>query len=373
MKKLLFIGGGHAHAEVLRQFGLRPMPGVEITLVSPDRHTPYSGMLPGLVAGHYTFEECHIDLELLGAFAGARFLRTTARAIDPVNRTVTLADGSSLAYDIVSIDVGSTPPARGIDGALEHTFPVKPVRDYLAAWDSLVADAQAGEVSSFAVVGGGAAGVEMLLAMQHRLAQLHLKRPLRFVLVTESTQPVAQHAHGVRSVLTRNLARKQIEVHCATRIVAVARRTLIAENGTHIEADAIFLATGATAPEWLASSGLALNDQKFININNNLQSTSHAEVFAAGDCATMEGRRYPKSGVYAVRQGPPLTENLRRALRGDALAEYDPQPRSLALISTGEQHAIASYGAIAFHGNWVWRWKDRIDRDFMAKYRSPWR
>ncbi len=373
MKKLLLLGGGHAHVEVLRQFGLHPMTGVDITLVSPDRHTPYSGMLPGLVAGHYDFDDAHIDLEPLAGFAGARFLQTNAVAIDPVQRNVTLANGSAVNYDAVSIDVGSTPPMQGMTGVTEHTLPVKPVQAFLVAWDALVARMHGGEVRSVAMVGGGAAGVEMLLAMQHRLAQLHLPHKIRFKLITDTPQLLANHASAVRAALTRNLARKQIAVQCATRIARAEAGALFADNGARIDADASFLATGAATPPWLAVSGLAANDKSFININKYLQSTNHQEVFAAGDCATIEHRVYPKSGVYAVRQGPPLAENLRRFLRSEKLMEYTPQARTLALISTGEQHAIASWGALSFHGNWVWRWKDQIDRKFMGKYRPPWR
>ena len=241
----------------------------------------------------------------------------------------------------------------------------------LAAWETLIENVRHGSVCSLAMVGGGAAGVEMLLAMQYRLSQLRLPQTLRYVLVTDTLQLLPQHARGVRAALTRSLARKQIEVHCATRITRVEARTLIADNGARIAADAIFLATGAACPPWLQASGLALNNNKFININKYLKSSSHAQVFAVGDCATIQGATYPKSGVYAVRQGPPLAENLRRYLRGEALLEYTPQARALALISTGEAHAIASWGPLSCHGNWVWRWKDQIDRAFMAKYRVP--
>lgn len=371
MKNLAIIGGGHAHVEVLRQLGLNPMPDAAVMLISPDRHTPYSGMLPGLIAGHYTFDECHIDLAPLAQFAGARFLQTSVAAIDPARRRLKLEDGTQLNYDIASIDVGSTPPAQHIAGARENAIAVKPVRHLLAAWEALIDRVRTGEVRSLAVVGGGAAGVEMLLAMQHRLTQLRLPA-MRYVLVTDALQLLVQHARGVRATLTRSLARKRVEVHCATRITRVEPQNLVVENGQRIAADAIFLATGAAAPPWLMASGLALNERNFLNINAHLQSTSHPEVFAAGDCATIEGRVYPKSGVYAVRQGPPLAQNLRRVLHGDALIDYMPQPRTLALISTGEPHAIASWGPLSFQGNWVWRWKDSIDRKFMAKYRAPW-
>lgn len=375
MKKLIIVGGGHAHVEVLRQFALEKPRAVEITLVSPDRHTPYSGMLPGLVAGHYTFEQSHIDLQPLAAWAGARLILQQAGALDAARRVVTLADGSELGYDILSIDVGSVPLAQDVPGVADHAIPVKPVRGFLAAWAQLQAQVRAGAVRGIAVVGGGAAGVEMLLAMQYRLAQLNPPFVPAFALVTDTPQVLPQHARGVRSVLERRLAQCGVTVHRALRVSRVMADALIGRTTDgqeqRVAADAVLWVTGAAPPAWLADSGLALNDKKFININNNLQSSSNDSVFAAGDCATIAGANYPKSGVYAVRQGPVLAHNLRCALAGgSALLDYTPQKKALALISTGERHAIASWGAIAFHGDWVWRWKDHIDRAFMAKYRG---
>jgi selenide, water dikinase len=372
MKKLVLIGGGHAHVEVLRQFGLRRLPGVDFTLVSPGRHTPYSGMLPGLVAGHYTFEQCHIDLQPLAAYAGAQLVTAEAQSLDAARRVVTLGNGSTLPYDVASINTGSVPLAQDLPGVAEHAIAIKPVAEFLAAWERLIARVRAGEVKSIAVVGGGAAGVEILLAMQYRLAQVPPCVDLQYHLITDTPQLLAQHARGVRAVLERSLARKGVNVHRAMRVVRVEADAVFARSADQseqrISADAVVWITGAAAPAWLAHSGLALNDRKFININKYLQSSDHAEVFAAGDCATLAGEVYPKSGVYAVRQGPVLAVNLRSALVGGALAPYTPQPRALALISTGERHAIASWGALSFHGNWVWRWKDRIDQGFMARY-----
>ena len=374
MKKLVIIGGGHAHVEVLRQFGLRRLPGVEITLVSPDRHTPYSGMLPGLVAGHYTVAQCHIDLQPLADDAGARLVLAQAHALDASRRLLTLSDGSALAYDVVSINTGSVPLAQDLPGVAEHAIAVKPVAAFLDAWERLIARVCAGEVRSIAVVGGGAAGVEILLAMHYRFAQTQPRADLHYHLITDMPQLLAQHARGVRAVVERSLARKRVNVHCALRVTRVEVNAVVAcdtdQRVQRINADAVIWITGAAAPAWLAHSGLALNDKKFINVNKYLQSSDHAEVFAAGDCATLAGEVYPKSGVYAVRQGPVLAANVRSALTGGALAHYKPQLRALALISTGERHALASWGALSLHGNWVWRWKDRIDQKFMAKYRE---
>ena len=376
MKKLVIIGGGHAHVEVLRRFGLRRLAGVEITVVSPERHTPYSGMLPGLVAGHYTFDQCHIDLQPLAAYAGARLVLAHAQALDAARRVLTLRDGNTLDYDVASLNVGSVPLAQDVAGVAEHAITVKPVAGFLAAWDALIARVRAGEVCAIAVVGGGAAGVEILLAMQYRFAQMIPRPELDYRLITDTAQLLPHHARGVRVVLERSLASKRVVLHRAMRVTRVEAHALFAVDARNdeqrIAADAMVWVTGAAPPAWLATSGLALNDKKFININKCLQSSSHAGVFAAGDCATVEDEVYPKSGVYAVRQGPLLAENLRRALNGggDALLAYTPQQRALALISTGERHAIASWGPLSFHGNWVWRWKDRIDQAFMAKYRN---
>lgn len=374
MKKLLLIGGGHAHVEVLRQFGRRAITAVEITLVSPDRHTPYSGMLPGLIAGHYTFEQCHIDLQPLAAFAGATLILANAQSLDPVQRQVALGNGDTLHYDVVSIDTGSTPVVNGIEGAAEHAIMVKPVAQFLMQWKALIGRVATGKVRSIAVVGGGAAGVETLLAMQHFLSHQTPRREVTYSLMTDARHLLAQHPSGVRAVVARTFQRKNVAVHCSRRVLRVEAGTLIAldsKNREHrIAADAMIWVTGAAPPAWLANSGLALNDKKFININNYLQSTLNAEIFAAGDCATIAGAVYPKSGVYAVRQGPVLAHNLRAALNNSALTRYTPQPRALALISTGERHAIASWGPLSLHGNWVWRWKDTIDQAFMAKYRN---
>ena len=367
MKKLLLAGGGHAHVEVLRRLVLERPAGVEITLVSAGRHAPYSGMLPGLIAGHYTFDECHIDLPLLAARAHARWVDAHVAALVPAKRLLMLSDGAALAYDVLSINSGSIPVAQQVPGVADYAIAVKPVAEFLAGWERLFARWREGRVQSIAVVGGGAAGVEVLLAMQHRMAVARVKAVPQFHLITDSPAVMPRHGAGVRRVLERNLARKGVVVHALARVTAVTAEAVIA-NGQSIAADAVVWVTGASPPAWLATCGLARNEQGFLDINHHLQSTTQPQVFAAGDCATISGYVYPKSGVYAVRQGPVLAQNVLRALRGEPLESYTPQPRALALISTGEQHAIASWGAFSWHGNWVWRWKDRIDRAFMAKY-----
>src|SRR5438874_2249802 len=253
VKHLLLVGGGHSHLAVLKSFGDAPAEGVHLALLSPSRHAFYSGMVPGVVAGHYRPEDCRVDLGALAARAGARFLLDSAAGVDPARREVTTARGERLHYDVLSLDTGSS----------------------------------AGEPA----------------------------------------------------------------------------------GGERFEAQAAVWATGAYAPPWVAQSGLATDARGFVAVSDTLQSHSCPEIFAAGDVATVVGEARPKSGVFAVRQGPVLARNLRRALAGEASERFRPPSRSLALISCGDRYAVASWGGFALEGAWVWRWKDRIDRRFVERYR----
>lgn len=371
MKRIVLVGGGHTHVEVLRRFGLAPLAGVEVVLVSPHKWTPYSGMLPGLVAGHYAFEETHIDLERVARFAGARFLPTLVTGLDPAGRAGRLADGTALEFDLVSLDVGSTPATAGIPGAAAYAIGMKPVDAFLRTWEGVIERARSGAVKRAVVVGGGAAGIEMVLAMQHRLAAA-TGRPdaVEWQLVTDVDDLLPFHNARARRIIDRVLAERGVEVHRSSRVARVEPGVVWAAGGSRVAGDVIVWSTGAAASPWLARSGLAVDALGFVAVDERLRSTSHPHVFAAGDCATMLGHPRPKSGVYAVRQGPPLAANLRAAIEGCPLERYLPQERALALISTGDRYAVASRGAWALEGRWVWRWKDWIDRGFMRRYAS---
>lgn len=368
--RVLLVGGGHSHVEVLRRFAREPDPGIALTLVSPAASTPYSGMLPGTVAGLYTPAEASIALAPLARWAGARRVQGEVRELDLHTRTVMLASGTREAFDFVSLDVGST-PAMTVPGAAEFALGVKPVEAFLDAWDRMRADVIAGAVSTIAVVGGGAGGVEVLLAMQYRLAEETGTAAPRFALVTDQPHILAQHAPGVRARMGRILVERGVVLHLDSAAVAVDQGTVIVSHGRRIAADRIIWATGGVPAAWLAGSGLPCDAQGFVAVDAHLKSPAHPFVFASGDCASQVGSPRPKSGVYAVRQGPPLAANLRRAANGEPLLEYRPQRHALALISTGNRHAIASRGPLAVEGAWVWRWKDHIDRKFLARYVPP--
>ena len=371
MKRVVLLGGGHSHLEVVRRFGANPAPHVEISLVDPAQFATYSGMLPGLIAGHYGFDDCHVDLARLAQQCGVRFLPLRACGMDIARRQIALSDGTVLDYDVASLDVGSTPPTAGTPGAAEHAIAAKPFTIFAQRWDRLIAAAQAGTLRKVVVIGGGAAGVELALAMHHRMAQATMPHPIDFAVVTDAQCLLPDHNRQTRAALERALTQRGIAVYLNSRVTCVESTRVIVDGTAHaIASDTTIWATGAGAPSWLADTGLALDVQGFIRIDERLASVSNPEIFAAGDCATIDGHRYPKSGVYAVRQGPVLAENLRRVLAGERLASYLPQQRALALISTGNRYAVASYGRYALEGAWVWRWKDYIDRKFMRRYRA---
>jgi selenide,water dikinase len=368
VKRLLLCGGGHTHFEVLRRFGRRPVAGVELVLVNPSRFTPYSGMLPGLIAGHYRTDAIHLDLEHIARFADARFLQTLVTAFDARRRTATLADGASLAFDVASLDIGSRPPTDGIAGASEHAIGVKPVEPFLRVWDEWRERARAGKFGRLVVVGGGAAGVETMLAMQHRLGRETGRRDAVECELLSDDDVLPDHNDRVRAIFRRILTERGVELRLGNRVERVTAATVEAENGGVVRADAVVWATGAAPLPLLGTTGLALDAAGFVAVNDRLQSVSHAQVFAAGDCASITGHPRPKSGVFAVRAGPPLAANLRAALEGRALQRFVPQRRALALISTGDRYAVASRGQWAVEGAWVWRWKDWIDRRFVRQY-----
>jgi selenide,water dikinase len=368
MKRMVMVGGGHAHVEVLRRFAEDPEPGAELTLISPHDEAAYSGMLPGLIAGHYRHDECHIDLVNLAHRARARFVRAAVNGLHLDARLVFCTSGEIVPYDLASIDIGSTPDLLGAAGATLNAQPVKPIENFLLRWQQIVEEQkQRREGLHIIMVGGGAAGVETLLAMQHRLRALGAQQ-LRFSLATDTENILPTHSRAVQRIFGRILRERDVHVLQNCAVQRALPGGVGCRDGRHAEGDVLVWATGASAPCWPRESGIGTNARGFIRVNAFLQSINRPEIFAAGDVAEMAHAPRPKSGVYAVRQGPPLAHNLRRFLRDEPLAAYWPQRNALALISTGGRHAVASRGPFAIEGRWIWNWKDSIDRRFMRRY-----
>ena len=378
LRDIVLIGGGHSHVGVLKSFGMNPIPGVRITVICTDMHTPYSGMLPGYVAGHYDYDEVHIDLSRLAAFAGARLYRDEVIGLDRANQKVICKSRPAVTYDQLSINIGSTPQLHGVPGAAEHAVAVKPIRNFNDRWLQLLerVKTHAGK-TTIAVVGAGAGGVELLLAMQFRLRNelIQLGRnpdELTFHLLTSSDTILPTHNAGVRSRFDVVLAQRGVQVHRNAEVTQVDKRggagVLITSKGQELQADEIIWVTRAGGAAWLKNTGLKLDAEGFVQVKDTLQTMNDPLIYAAGDIASMVNFKLEKAGVFAVRMGKPLTENLRRAVGGTALEAYRPQTSWLALISTGDKYAVASRGWLGFAGAWVWQWKDWIDQRFMRKF-----
>jgi selenide, water dikinase len=363
---LVLVGGGHAHVHVLKSFGMRPVPGVRVILVTRGGETPYSGMLPGYVAGHYSLDECHIDLGRLVRFAGARLIRDEAVGLDKTGCAVLCDAHPPIRYDVLSIDIGSTPRSDEVPGAAEHAIAVKPIDRFAARWEALLARAREAPRLRLAVVGGGAGGVELALAAQHRLAELK-GDAVEVTLVTRDAL-LPSHNERVRRLFEQILADRGVAVITGSGVARVGPRVLLCADGRRVEFDEALWVTQAGAAPWLADTGLPLTAEGFIAVDDSLRSPADARIFAAGDVATMVAHPREKAGVYAVRQGPPLAANLRRALAGRRLRRAVPQKHALALIGTGDRQAVASRGPFAAYGPRWWQLKEWIDRRWMRRY-----
>lgn len=373
MKNLVLIGGGHAHVFVLRAFGLKAAPGVSITLIAKEPMAPYSGMLPGFVAGHYSLEECQIDLPRLARFAGARLIEGAATGIDRINRRIEIAGQPSVPYDVVSLDVGITPDMSDIAGAAQHALAVKPVSEFAPKWLDLLARAQRPDGPRHIVaVGGGAAGVELILAARYRLtaSQSWADRnahPFRYTLIA-GTGVLPSHSPRAQRLARAALLHNDVEVIEGDSAVSITSGLVRLRSGREIMCDAAIVSTRAKAPAWLAGTGLARDAGGYLALKPTLQTITEDDIFAAGDCATVLEHPREKAGVFAVRQGPVLADHLRRHLELRQLDPFVPQRRFLTLVSLGEKSAIASRGGFAAAGHWAWLWKDYIDRRFMARF-----
>ncbi len=370
---IVLLGGGHSHVEVIRQFGEHTPDGVRLTIIARDVHTPYSGMVPGYLSGHYSHADCHVDLAPLAQYAGARLIHMAADHVDTEKQLVRCADGSLVPYDLLSIDIGSRPPVSRLEGAREHVIPVKPIDRLLNEIERLEKRiaGQPGPLRVL-VVGGGAGGVELALSLDHRLAKVAAAQDNcaapEITIVDGAADILPMHTGAVRRRMHRALDARKVALRLGTRAKRFAPGMLHLEDGGQVPFDAVILVTGAQAAGWLRDAGLAVDKDGFVAVEQTLRSVSHENIFACGDVAAIEGHALPKAGVYAVRQGPILAENLRRAAQGQALKPYQPQRNILALISTGNRYAIASRGRLAIAGHWVWTLKDWIDRRWMARY-----
>ncbi len=370
MKRLVLLGGGHAHVKVLADLAERPLSDWDVHLVTPYRRQIYSGMLPGWIAGHYPIEACAIALDVLAAQARVTLHQTTGNSLDPADRQLECADGSQLGFDLLSIDTGPVAATDQLPGSTTHALPIRPIETFVAAWPGLVDDllGRCRRVD-LAIVGAGAAGVELAFAIQHRAA-IDGWSDLRITLVGSDAAPLRGSPARARARVAGLLARRGVAWRGGSRAVGIDAGRINFERGEALAFDACLVVTGAAAPTWPHAAGLATDERGFIRVGPTLQSISHPHILAAGDVAAYADAR-PKSGVYAVKAGPALATNLRALCEGRSPQPWTPQQRALYLISTGNRHAVATWGPWTLAGDWVWRWKDHIDRGFMRRFSPP--
>ena len=379
---LVLVGGGHSHAIALKMFAMNPLPGVRITLITDTTHTPYSGMLPGHVAGFYDYDETHIDLRRLAVFAKAQlYLDQAIGLVLPENKVI-CANHPPVAFDILSIDIGSTPATASTPGASKFAIPAKPVPVFLNAWDQITTQVaqNPSQPLTLGIVGGGAGGVELALNIQAKLHPILARsnqspETLKLHLFHRKHRLLPQHNRTVSRQLETILLRRKVQIHWNETVSQIAEQTtpsqglkVSCESGLDVDCHHVFWVTQASAPKWIETSGLATDQRGFILVNDTLQSVSHPHIFATGDIATMQNYQRPKAGVFAVRQGKPLFENLRRMALAKKLLPYRPQSRYLSLIGTGDKQAIASWSFLGWRSPLMWQLKDRIDRKFMETF-----
>jgi pyridine nucleotide-disulfide oxidoreductase family protein len=348
VKRILLIGAGHAHLAVLRALAEEPLHGARITLVSPSPSQIYSGMLPGVIAGHYWLEEAQIDVASLVERAYGEFVQGEVAGLDLKKRTARLRDWNEIQYDFASLNAGSLVDTS-VPGAREHALPVKPFNDFIH---------KLGNPRRIALAGAGVAGAELAMALRHAGAAVTLY----------SDQPTVAPALAQR--LVRAMRRRRVDFRPGMPVTAIEPGPVVISGTSQQEFDRVLLTTGAVPQRWLRSSGLATDERGFALVNATLQSVSHPEIFAVGDCATLQPAPHPKSGVYAVRHGEVLAQSLRNLVEGKPPVSYEPQPRALSLISCGGRYAIAEWGPRTAEGHLLWWWKNLIDRRWIKSLSS---
>jgi len=375
VRHVVLAGAGHAHVQVLKRFAASPPPDATLTLITRTRHTPYSGMLPGQIAGLYDFHETHIDTVPLSDHAGAQCRLNTVTGIDRARKMVICDDGEHVPYDILSIDTGSTPNLDRMPGGAVEAIPVKPIDGFLERFEAMrkrILERRA--KAHIALVGDGAGGVELMLSVERRLRR-EVKAAglsgseLSFTLIGASERILPGFPESFAARFEALCERRFIRLQTGSRVTQVEPGKLTLDGGGAVQADEVLWVTQASAPGWLKGTGLELDDRGFLRVDQHLNALGEPDIFAAGDVIAFEPRPLPKSGVYAVRSGPVLAENIRNRLAGKALTAFKPQQTALYLISTGTKHAIGTRNGLVFAGQWVWHLKDWIDRRFMDQFR----
>ena len=368
MPQVVLVGAGHTHIQVLRHWMMHPDPAVEATLVVDTPIAVYSGMAPGLVAGQYERHELEIDAVPLARRAGVRVVLAPCTGVEATNRRVLGEGREPLPFDIASFDVGSTVAGLELPGVREHAVPTRPINRLAAAISGRV-EALTSRQPNVVVVGSGAGGIELAFCIDARLRGLDLEPRVTIVEAGDRILP------GYHPALARRIeaaaGERGVRALVDTTVSGVEENGVRLEDGRTLDSDLTFWVTGAAALPIFRGSDLPLCDRGFARTRSTLQVEGHDHIFAVGDCATLiDQPNRPRAGVYAVRMGPYLIENLERLTTGQRLRRYRPQGDFLALLNLGDGRAAGAKWGAAFEGRWVMRLKDRIDRRFMERFQA---
>ena len=355
------MGAGHSNVQVLRAFGMTPDPDIRVTVVAREAHSPYSGMLPGFVYGIYSWEEIHIDLAKLCTFANARLIVDEVRHISPSDNIVKFRERPDLRYDCLVVNTGGEPGIKFRDR--KNVTAVKPIGRFTTEWDYIVEQGEAGLHRKLVVVGGGPGSVEVALATRERFGSV-----FDITIVTADAELMIQHNRRVRKIAAETLTRHAINFEVNFPVSTVTDRDVGSENGAKIECDHVLWVTGVEAPTWIRESGFDVDSAGFLKVDKTLRSTSHHNVFAGGDMVCLVGQERPKSGVFAVREGPILARNARAFLKGKVLRSYIAQKQALAILRLPGNDALASKGPWCMRSKIISRWKHGIDIKFMRRF-----
>lgn len=363
-RRLVLVGGGHAHVQVLRAWAKRPVRGVQLSLVTDQLSAVYSGMLPGYIAGQYFYKEITIDLVRLAEQAGASLIHAPATQIDARARQIILRDRPPLGYDVASINVGSTSLGAELPGVHRHALTTRPIGTLAEAVPQRLLELKHG--AQICVVGGGVAGVELAFCCQAWLTKHAVGAR---VALLDAGQLLPEHPPELRRRVIFHAARRGVTLRTQCRVREVKPEAVMLQSGEELRADLVLWCAGAAPSPLILNSDLATDERGFLMCDVALQADSAEGLFAAGDCAVQRGNEWvPRAGVYAVRQGGVLNHNLRAYLAGSALRCYVPQGEYLILLNLGDGEALGTKWGRVVEGAWVWRLKDWIDRRFVERF-----
>lgn len=373
---IVLIGGGHANAQILKFYAMEPYSDLQITLISDKAYAPYSGMLPGHLAGWYTHEDIHFDLYKLSQKAGVRFVNARVKGIDASLKIIKIDGRPDIHYDVCSINVGSTPRWTQNVATNSNIIPLKPIPNLLSRWQDFIQKITIQpKAYKVVIVGGGASGFEISLILAKKFKNLNLE----ITLIDKHSELLHSHNSNIQKAAKYELKKNKVKLILNCKVESFKENSLVIKNinssptkienesNKEIHFDFCFLATQASAQSWFKESDLPVDEVGFLQVDSTLQVQGVKALFGAGDCIHFSNLNLAKAGVYPVRQAKYLYENIKNTLLEKPLKTYTPQKRFLSLLTMGEKRCLASYGPFSAMGEWVWRWKNHIDVNFMDK------